>query len=185
MNTIDYIYKFICSILCMKKPCAVIDTSFWVHLVYLDIDNYLIKYFNIYFPNKVKSEILYFKHFDYFYKSTDISVFERLLQANQLTIKDPKQLIDSSELQKDSGEHHLISLAKENSYGVFIDDGIPYDLCSKMNILRMNSVDFIIFLYIKKEITKEKGIELMIKLSHKIKQKYIEEGIKFINNIKR
>ena len=72
----------------MTKPCAVIDTSFWIHVVYLEIDKYLIKYFDIFFPNKVKSEILYFKHFDYFYKSTDIFIFEKLLQDNQLTIKD-------------------------------------------------------------------------------------------------
>jgi hypothetical protein len=169
----------------MKKPFVVIDASFWINCVYLELNIFLIDYFNLIFTTKVKEKLLFSKKHDFFKKSKDITLFEEYLSLNKNVIKDPTKLSFTNQLSKNSGKLYSISLAKEKKYGVFIDDGFPYDVCGKNNILRMNSVDFIIFLYLKKEIDKNKAINLINSLNFRVKEKYLLKGIDKIKILKK
>lgn len=167
------------------KSKVVVDASFWINVVFLELDGFLLDYFDLIFVSKVKSEICEFKKYDYFYLSKDIKIFEQLLSDDIIKIQNPKSIPKKyiSELEKDSGELYTLSLAKEKKYGVLIDDGNPYDFCKNENIIRMNTIDFIIFLYIKNELTRNKAIDYIRKLNYKIKDRYIEKAIVYLKNL--
>lgn len=168
----------------MKKPIIVVDASFWINCIYLNLEEHLFEYFTLKFTSKVKLEILFLKNHDFFKKSKDILLFEEYLSLNKDSIKDPFKLYFTNLLSKDSGELYSISLAKQENCGVLIDDGNPYDICGQNNIFHMNSVDFIIFLYIKKKISITKAIDLINFLKFRVKEKYILDAIKYIKKIK-
>lgn len=168
----------------MKKPIIVVDASFWINCIYLNLDSYLFEYFTLKFTNKVKLEILFSKKHDFFKKSKDVLLFEKYLSLNKDSIKDPSKIYFTDLLSKKSGELYSISLAKEKNYGILIDDGVPYDVCSKNNVSCMNSIDFIIFLYIKKRINFKDAINLINSLKFRVKEKYILNAIKYIKKIK-
>jgi len=168
----------------MKKP-VVIDASFWINIVYLELYSYVSIYFELIFVSKVKSEICVPRKHDYFYLSEDIKIFNDLLANGNSKIENPKKILKKyySELEKDSGELYTIALAKEKNYGVLIDDGNPYDFCKMQQISRMNTIDFIIFLYIKRNLTKTQSIEYIQKLNLKVKEKYIKQAIAYLINL--
>jgi len=168
----------------MKKPIVVVDASFWINCVYLNLESYLFNYFILRFTTKVKAEIIFLKHHDFFKKSRDIFLFEEYVSLNKDSIKDPSKLYYINLLSKDSGELYSISLAKEENGGILIDDGPPYNVCDQKNIPRMNSIDFIIFLYIKKEFDINRAINLINSLKFRFKEKYIFNAIEYIKKIK-
>ncbi len=159
----------------------VVDASFWINVVYLGLEEYLEKYFNIFFVSKVEAEILNNSSHK-LYDSIDMDKYSSWKQKGIITVKDPqkipKKLLDN--LESNSGELFTIALAIEEEQAIFIDDGKPYNFCVKEKLFVVNCVDFIYFLYLKKEINSKEYIFLINKLSGRIKKEYIEKAKKLI-----
>ncbi len=161
------------------KLKIVIDASFWINIVYLELDKYLVKYFDIYMVSKVEEEILNNSEHKV-YDSEDMEIFLELKNNKQIFIKNPinipKKLLDN--LQSNSGELYTIALGIENKISICIDDGNPYNFCFREGLSPVNSIDFIYFLYLKKEINSKQSINYINKLQRRIKLSYIEKAKK-------
>lgn len=161
------------------KPKIVVDASFWINIVYLSLEKYLTKYFDICVVSKVEEEILNNSEHK-IYDSEDMEIFLELKKNKQITIKNPinipKRLLDN--LQNHSGELYTIALGIEDKINIFIDDANSYNFCLKEGIDPINSIDFIYFLYLKKEINSKKSVNYINKLQGRIKASYIEKAKK-------
>ncbi len=168
-----------------SKPSAVIDTSFWIHLVKLDLTDKFIELYDLVFTKKVEEELLAFKKI-HLYSPLDLDIFNQLKLKNKLKIIDPKYISKeiNNSISNDSGELFSLSLAQEKNYIVFIDNGIPYDFCKKNKINVMNMIDFCILLYILKKISLDDLQNKIIQLDNlnTIKYKYMNEGKKYLKN---
>lgn len=162
-----------------KDIKIVIDSSFWINITFLRLEEYLIKYFKIYFVSKVESEILNENKFK-IYDSLDMEIYRSFKERNLFFVKDPqnvpKRLLDS--LESNSGELYTVSLALEENATVFIDDGRPYNFCLKEKLFPVNSIDFVYFLYLKKDLNKSDSILIIDRLKGRIKSEYIEKSKK-------
>ncbi len=163
-----------------NKPKIVIDASFWINVVYLDIESYLLKYFDIYFVQKVESEILNESEHK-IYNTRDMDVYSKLKDIRLIKIREPKnipkKLLDN--LQYDSGELYCIALGIEDNMIVATDDKGPISFCKINNIPFMTSIDYILYLYNTKELTKKRCLILFNMLNKNISKKFIEIGKKY------
>lgn len=164
-----------------KNQRIVIDASFWINIVYLEIEDYLKKYFEIYFVSKVEAEVLNNSNYK-LYDSIDMEKYKDWKQNKIIIIKDPinipKKLLDN--LESNSGELYTIALAIEEKMVVCIDDGKPHNFCFNEGLFPVNSIDFIYFLYLKKEINSREYILLINKLAGRIKLEHIEKAKRLI-----
>lgn len=163
------------------KPKAIIDTSFWIHLVKLNLVEQFIQLWNIVVTRKVEEELQDFVRIK-LYTPLDLEIYNDLKSKGTIQIKDPKSIpkdIDN-QITSNSGELYSIALAKEDKIIVFIDNGIPYEFCKQNQILAANIVDYLMRQYEQKKFTKEQTLEkLMILESLKsMKLKYIEKARK-------
>ena len=167
-----------------SKPKIVIDTSFWINVVYLGIDNYLLNYFNLYVVSKVEKEIL--DESDYkIYDSEDMEIYSKLKDRGLITIKNPQKLSKRvlDDLEVDSGELYSIELAIEENMIVATDDKGAVTFSNKNNLIMITSIDFILKLYIDKIISIDTVLYYFNLLEKKIKPKYIEEGRRRLNEM--
>jgi predicted nucleic acid-binding protein len=165
------------------KPKAILDTSFWIHLVKLDLENKFMNLFEIIMPKKVEDEILYSNSFKFMiYKPQDIRVYENLKSHNKITILNPKEIDKkiSSQISKNSGELYAIALAKEKNWVVFIDNGRPQKYCFENNIQTGTIIDFLIHLK-NENIIGSKEIEKKIELiKNSLSKKYLDQIKKYL-----
>jgi len=158
------------------KPKIVMDASFWINITYLDLEKYLVKYFNICLVTKVEEEILNNSEHK-IYDSKDMEKYLELKNTEVISIINPlnipKKLLDN--LQSNSGELYTIAVGIEEKIIICIDDGNPYNFCFKEGLNPINSIDFIYFLYLKKEISSKQSINYINKLHGRIKSSYIEK----------
>lgn len=177
-------------ILYMKSPLSskkliVIDTCFWINIVHLDLQDFFLKYFKIIVVKKVEEEILD-KTTKRIYITKDMKIYLTLKDNGLVILKDPKNisksLINNSDLL--SGELYSIALALENKILFASDDFWAIDFCNHNNIVCLNSVYFILFLYNKKEISKNLALKKLNLLKNRIKLEFILEGKSYLNNKK-
>jgi hypothetical protein len=163
------------------KPKAVVDTSFWIHLVKLNLVESFTQLWNIVVTRKVEEELHAFVRIK-LYTPLDLEIYNELKSNGTIQVKDPKSVPGNinSQITNNSGELFSIALAKEDKIIVFIDNGIPYDFCKRNQILAANIVDYLMRQYEQKKFTKEQTLEkLMILESLKsMKLKYIEKARK-------
>ncbi len=157
------------------KPKIVVDTSFWINIVSLGLDRYLIKYFDVYFVSKVEKEILDDNEFK-MYDSIDMEQYSKSKDMKSIIIKDPrnisKKLIDN--LQHNSGELYSTALAIEEEMILATDDKGAIEFCSRINIPILTTIDYILFLYDLNEQTLNDVNKYLYLLKGKIKSKYID-----------
>ena len=166
-------------VLVKEKPKAVVDTSFWIHLVKLNLVEEFIELWNIVVTRKVEEELQAFARIK-LYTPLDLEIYTNLKSKEIIKIKDPKSIpkdIDS-QITCDSGELYSIALAKEEKIIVFIDNGIPYDFCKRNNIKVMNTIDLCFLLLKLNKFSKEDLFQKINQLDKlkSIKSKYIEIG---------
>jgi predicted nucleic acid-binding protein len=166
-----------------KLPILVVDSCFWINIVYLELEEYLLKYFNLFFVFKVTEEILNING-NKLYDSKDMDILKKLIDNKKVILKNPKEIPEKINncIENDSGELYSVALALEKKGIVATDDGAVINYCIENNIFIMTSVRFSLFLYAKKEINKNKTIILLKKMNRRIKHKYIEEGINYLKN---
>lgn len=133
----------------MKQKVA-LETSFWTVGYYAQINQYLFDYFKIYVTNDVKQEILQtgsqFPTVVYPYAK----LFQLLLKNKEFTEKNPKERIEIF----GKGDSSSISLALELKTGWLINDKKPYQYAKNLGVPVVSVPGFVLFLYIKKIITK-------------------------------
>jgi len=165
-----------------NKSIAIIDTSFWIHLVKTDLLGLFLEYYSkMIFPVKVEEELTFSESFkSKVYISKDIKEYRLLKEKNIIVIQDPKTISKEfeSQVSKNSGELFCIALSKETGYISFIDNGRPYNFCKKNNILVSNIIEFMLFLYTENKINKS---EIFIKINL-IKRTISNEYLKTIEN---
>ncbi|MFA5745996.1 MAG: hypothetical protein WCX82_01205 [archaeon] len=163
------------------KPKAIIDTSFWIHLVKLDLVEQFIQLWDLIATKKVEEELQAFTRIK-LYTPLDLETYNDLKSQGAIQVKDPKSVPGNinSQIANNSGELFSIALAKEYKIIVFIDNGIPYDFCKRNQILAANIVDYLMRQYEQKKFTKEQILQkLMILESLKsMKLKYIDKARK-------
>lgn len=163
------------------KPKAVVDTSFWIHLVKLDLVESFIQLWDIVITRKVEEELQAFTRIK-LYTPLDLEIYNELKLKGTIQVKNPKNVPENinNQITTNSGELFSIELAKEGKIIVFIDNGIPYEFCKKNQILAANIVDYLMRQYEQKKFTKKQTLEkLMILESLKsMKLKYIEKARK-------
>lgn len=172
-------------VLVKAKPKAVVDTSFWIHLVKLNLVEEFIELWNIVITRKVEEELQAFVRIK-LYTPLDLEIYTDLKSKEIIKIKDPKAIpkdIDS-QITSDSGELYSIALAKEEKIIVFIDNGIPYDFCKRNNILAANNIDFSLKLVEDNKLTKEEALNKLdiLEKSKSMKSKFIDVGRKALLN---
>jgi len=160
------------------KPKAILDTSFWIHLVKMGLESQFITLFEIIIPQKVEDEILYCNTFKFMiYKPQDIRVYERLKQERKITIINPKDISKqlTNQISKNSGELFAIALAKERNWIVFIDNGRPQKYCIENNIQTSTIIDFLIYLK-EEKLLNIKEIEQKVNLiKDSLSNKYLKQ----------
>jgi hypothetical protein len=163
------------------KPKAVVDTSFWIHLVKLNLFEEFTQLWDIVFTRKVEEELLAFVRIK-LYTPLDLEIYNELKSKGTIQVKDPKSIpkdIDS-QITASSGELYSIALAKEDKIIVFIDNGIPYDFCKRNNIDVMNIPDLCLFLVDRNILSLDIANQKLIQLENlkSMKLKYIEKARK-------
>ncbi len=161
------------------KPKAVVDTSFWIHLVKLGLVDAFTSLWDIVVTKKVEEELQAFTRIK-LYLTLDLEIYSILKQEGEIQIKNPKNVpsdIDS-QITKDSGELFSLALAKEEKIIVFIDNGISYDFCKRNSIAATNIVDFCLHLVENSKITKEDALEKLniLEKFKSMKLEYLENG---------
>jgi len=164
------------------KPKLVVDTSFWINIVSLGLEKYLIDVFELYIVSKVEKEILDESEYK-LYDSEDMEIFNIYKSKGIIRVKNPinisKKLIDN--LQIDSGELYSIALVMESNLIIATDDGGAIEFWESNNINLMNSVKFILYLFDKKKINLDFAKSYLTRLVGKIKLKYIKFGVNYLN----
>jgi predicted nucleic acid-binding protein len=94
-----------------REAIAIVDTSFWIHLIKVDLLEIFLKYYSkIIIPSKVLEELTFFESFKYkVYIPEDIKEFKKLKEKKVISIKNPKKINKELERQvsKKSGELRL------------------------------------------------------------------------------
>jgi predicted nucleic acid-binding protein len=160
------------------KVNAVIDSSFWINLSKVDLNKFLLDYFNLYSTIKVREELFdFYEKNNYF--SKDSYLFKLYLEADLITLKEPKEisLSISKELSKNSGELFSTALLKEINGVILVDDKGALNFCKKNNLFAITSVYFIVRLYKDKYITREKAEFSINQLKGKIQKSHIDSAL--------
>jgi len=159
-----------------KKSLAVLDTSFYIHLVKIDLIDIFLNFYKIIVCSKVKEEITYFIHRD-LYLPKDIELFLKFEKSDIIRIENPTKIPKSliSEISNDSGEMYAIALAQEKNSIVFIDNGRPYKYCLKNKILCSNIVEFLLYLYTNRIITKREILNKIKIIENTLPKEYLLE----------
>jgi hypothetical protein len=166
------------------KAKAIVDTSFWIHLVKINLEDKFLELYDIIVPTKVEEEILFCNTFKFMiYKPKDIKVYEKLKSLNKIENINPcvipKEL--SSQISKNSGELYAISLSKEKDVIVFIDNGRPYDFCIKNKIKTGTIIDFLVYLKEENQLNLSEIKEKIKILENSISKKLLKDIKKYIN----
>ena len=163
-----------------SKTKLVVDSCFWINVVYLNLEKYLLEFFELYFVSKVEDEILN-KQNIILYETNDMKLFNQLKQKKLINIVDakniPKVLLDN--LQSGSGELYSVAYSIENNILLATDNNGPIAFCKIKKIPIMTSVDFIIYLYKSKKLNKKQCFELFDKLNKNIKNEIIKIGMNY------
>ncbi|MDD3178507.1 MAG: hypothetical protein PHR26_03225 [Candidatus ainarchaeum sp.] len=160
-----------------KKPLAILDSSFYIHLVKTNLINIFLEHYDLVMTKKVYEEITYFKDKS-LYLPFDIRFLLKLVEDKKILIKQPKTLVNKNlpfQVSKNSGEYFSILLAKEIKAIVFIDNGRPYSFCVKNNILCSNIVEFMFYLYKHKKIKKNGLKDKLRIICDSIPKNYLKE----------
>jgi predicted nucleic acid-binding protein len=160
----------------VKKADAILDSSFYIHLVKTNLLSYFLKFYNIVVCSKVKEEILYFKNSN-IYLPLDIEIFSELENLKIISIINPLKIDNNinSQISHNSGELYSIALAKEKGIIVFIDNGRPFEYCKKNNILCANIVEFLLFLNKNKILSKKVLFSKINIIKEILPRKYLED----------
>ena len=127
----------------MEKQSAVMETSFWVLGHRVDILSYLNRFFRIYVPDVVRSEVLApdprYPQRVYGYQE----MFTLLEGENVLSIRNPARSLSHFH----AGEAAAVALALEEGWWLLINEQRALTFARQRGIKAVTVPEFIVFLY--------------------------------------
>jgi predicted HTH domain antitoxin len=138
------------------KLKAVVDASFWIHLVKLNLVEEFIKLWAVVVTKKVELELFTFARIK-LYTPLDLDIYNDLKSKEIIKIKDPKSIPKdiNSQITNHSGELYSIALAKEEN---LIESDFLRKLIEKR--LKENRLGMALRAYEKKEVNIAGGAKI-------------------------
>ena len=168
----------------INKKSAIVDSSFWININRVGLVDSLLERFELIFTSKVEDELLV--NSKLFYTPRDIIVYNKLTEMDLIKIRNPKNVSDNlyNSLCKTSGEVQTIALAIELNGAVLVDNSAAIEYCIKNKIQVINTINFILYSYYQDKLTYEQSLEKMNILKLFIRDKYINQNLDLLAQIK-
>jgi predicted nucleic acid-binding protein len=158
------------------KRRATFDSSFWVHVVYLDLVNFLLSDFELLCTKAVEKEL-----------GRDNPTSRRLKAL--LADRSIKQAASKSAKIKlyGDGERAAINLALERKVLLLIDDWRPYEAAQAAGVQVVNSLAYLVGLYEQKRITLERVLHALAKITRRgtLRPEWIQSAVRIVSEIRR
>lgn len=127
----------------MEKQSAIIETSFWVLGHRIDVLSYLFRFFDLFVPEKVRSEVLapdlQYPQRVYGYQE----MFTILEDEGLLSIRNPARPLS----QFHAGEASALALAQEMNWWLLINEQRALTFARQHNIKAVTVPEFVVYLY--------------------------------------
>lgn len=159
----------------MKRQ-ATFDSSFWVHVVYLDLVDYLLADYVLACTRAVERELG---------RDNPTSVrLKELLEGKIIQRATPRS--EKLKLYGD-GERAAINLALERDVLLFIDDWRPYETAREAGVAVVNTPAYLLQLYEQGRITTEKIIGDLGKMARRgtLRAEWIQSALKVVSAIRK
>ncbi len=158
------------------KRGATFDSSFWVHVVYLDLVDFLLSDFELVCARAVEREL-----------GRDNPTSLRL--KGLLADRRIKQVAPKSEKIKlyGDGERAAINLALERKLLLLIDDWRPYEAAQAARVEVVNSLAYLVGLYEQNRITLERVLNALVRITRRgtLRPEWIQSAVKIVSEIRR
>jgi predicted nucleic acid-binding protein len=155
---------------------ATFDSSFWVHVVYLDLVEFLLVDFELICTKAVESELGL---------ENPTSRRLRTLLGDKI-IKRAAPRSEKIKLYGD-GERAAINLALERKLLLLIDDWRPYEAAQAAGVEVINSLAYLIGLYEQKRIMLEPTLHALAKTTRRgtLRPEWIQSAMRVVAEIRR
>jgi predicted nucleic acid-binding protein len=153
------------------RRSAVFDSSFWVHVVYLDVIDFLLADYELFCPRAVAKELG---------RDNPTSLrLKMLLTTKAIHLVTPKTAKLS--LYGD-GERAAINLALERKLLLLIDDWRPYEAARAAGVEVANTPAYLVQLYYQGRLSVERVLGDFAKLARRgtLKPEWLQTGLKVI-----
>jgi predicted nucleic acid-binding protein len=155
---------------------ATFDSSFWVHVVYLDLIEFLLSDFELICTKAVEDEL-----------GRDNPTNRRLraLLADR-SIKRAAPRSEKIKLYGD-GERAAINLALERKFLLLIDDWRPYEAAQAAGVEVVNSLAYLVGLHEQKRITLERALHALARTTRRgtLRPEWIQSAVRIVAEIRR
>jgi predicted nucleic acid-binding protein len=158
------------------KRGATFDSSFWVHVVYLDLVDFLLSDFDLVCTNAVEKELG---------RDNPTSLRLKALLADR-SVKKAAPKSAKIKLYGD-GERDAINLALERELLLLIDDWRPYEAGQAAGVEVVNSLAYLVGLYQQKRITAERVLHALARITRRgtLRPEWIQSAVKIVSEIRR
>ena len=158
------------------KRGATFDSSFWVHVVYLDLVDFLLSDFDLVSTNAVEKELG---------RDNPTSLRLKALLADR-SVKKAAPKSAKIKLYGD-GERDAINLALERELLLLIDDWRPYEAGQAAGVEVVNSLAYLVGLYQQKRITAERVLHALARITRRgtLRPEWIQSAVKIVSEIRR
>ena len=154
---------------------ATVDSSFWVHAVYLDLVDFLLADFELMCARTVESEL-----------GRDNPTSRRL--KDLLVDKSIKRGGPRSEKIRlyGDGERAAINLALERKLLLLIDDWRPYEAAQAAGVDVVNSMAYLVGLFEQKRITLERTLQALAGMTRRgtLRPEWIQSAMRVVAEIR-
>jgi predicted nucleic acid-binding protein len=153
---------------------AIFDSSFWVHVVYLDIVDFLLSDYELLCPRAVATELG---------RDNPTSLrLKNLLTAKTIHLATPKT--EKLSLYGD-GERAAINLALERKLLLFIDDWRPYEAARAAGVDAANTPAYLVQLYHQGRLSVERVLGDFARLARRgtLKPEWLQTALKVVSEL--
>jgi len=157
------------------KRGATFDSSFWVHVVYLDLVDFLLSDFGLVCTRAVEKEL----GCD---NPTSLQLKSLLAERR---IKQAATKSEKIRLYGD-GERAAINLALERKL-LLLDDWRPFEAAQAAGVAVVNSLAYLVGLYERKRITAERVLNALARITRHgtLRPEWIQSAVRIVSEIRR
>ncbi len=158
------------------RRVATFDSSFWVHVVYLELVEFLLLDFELVCTKAVENELG---------RNNPTSLRLKAL-LNEKRIKPAAPRSEKIKMYGD-GERAAINLALERKLLLLIDDWRPYEAAQAGGVEVVNSLAYLVGLYEQKRITSERVLNNLASIARRgtLRSQWIQSAIRIVSEIRR
>jgi predicted nucleic acid-binding protein len=155
---------------------ATLDSSFWVHVVFLDFVDLLLSDFDLICTKAVENEMG---------RDNPTSLRLKALLADK-SIKRSEPKYEKVKLYGE-GERAAINLALERKLLLLIDDWRPYEAAQAAGVEVVSSLAYLVGLYEQKRITLERALNGLARIARRgtLRPEWIQSAMRVVSEIRR